>query len=146
MLIRDGWPWQGYFTLALYNRKTGLWRIVETKNLITNAGLNWLRDRMYGASSQVYTEMSVGTDSTPAQPTDIALVAEVAPRKTVVFTPGGAGQLTADAFWNETEVNVYIREVGIWAGTILVARAIVDLNKTDQESLTITRTDTLGRV
>jgi hypothetical protein len=146
MLIKDKWPWQGFFSLALYNKITGECKVVETKNLITNAGLNWLRDRMYGASSLIYTEMAVGTGSTAAQPTDTALEAEVGPRKSVVFTPGGAGQLICDSFWNETEINVHIREVAIFAGTVMVARAIVDINKSNQESLTITRTDTLGRV
>jgi hypothetical protein len=145
MLIHENWPWQGYFTLALYNKITGQWKIVRTKNLITNAGLNWLRDRMYGASGDVLTDLAVGTGGTPPAPTDIALEAEVAPRKAAVYSAGGTGELTTDAFWDHTEINVHIREVGIFAGQILVARAKVDMDKTSQESLTITRLDLLGR-
>lgn len=144
MLVRDSWPWTGRFVLTLENRLTGAIRVVEVPNLITDAGLNWLRDRMQGRSDDYLTDLAVGTDGRAAQPTDAALFGEVS-RKAVVLSQPETGVSLADAFWDHTEANVHIREVGVYAGTILVARAVVDVPKSNQESLTVTRRDTLAR-
>lgn len=145
MLMRDQWGWTGDFILNLTNVFTGATRTIAVPNLLTDAGLNWLRDRMQGQSNDWLTEIALGTDSTPASAEQAALFAEIAPRKSVVVSQPETGVSLCDALWDHTEANVRIRELGIFAGTILVARAVVDVTKTGQESLTVTRRDTLKR-
>lgn len=145
MLSGDPWGWSGTFSLTLTNRATGESRLVEVRNQITDGGLNWLRDLMQGRASLPLTEIALGTDGRATQSGDIALYGEVAPRKTVIMSLSGTGVSVCDAFWDDTEANVQIRELGIFAGAVLVARAVIDVPKTSQESLTVTRRDTLKR-
>lgn len=145
MLTKDNWQWSGSFDLALHNTVTGASRLIEVTNLLTDGGLNWLRDRMQGRSTEYFTEIALGTDGRAAQGSDQALYGEVLPRKPVIISQPETGVSLCDAFWSETEANVHIRELGIYAGPILVARAVVDVEKTSQESLTVTRRDILKR-
>lgn len=151
--VRDPWRWRGGFDVALADKLTGRIELVRwVPNLITDLGLAMTIDLWAGDQSAGWAYIAVGTDSTPPANGNTQLGAEVA-RKAVTFEKR-TGELLATVFFDDTEANVLIRELGLFGGSaatgavdsgILVARAVVSINKTNQHSLTITRRDLLAR-
>ncbi len=149
--LRESWRWRGIFEVTLTDRRTGLDRVV-VPNLIVDGGLGLTLDLWAGTETKGWGYIAIGTDGTAPAPGQTRLFEEVT-RKAVALEKG-SGELRATVFFDDTEANVHIREIGLFGGStatsapdtgILVARAVVDINKTNQHSLTITRRDLLSR-
>lgn len=138
----------------------GKWRIEfagrrwEVFNKITDAGLQWYLDLLRGAAAPGFKYIALGADSTPAAYTDTRLGAEQVRKAIGAFNPS-LPVLESVVIFLDTEANFRIREIGIFAGAtatselntgILVARTVVDIEKTSIGSLKIIREDRLGRL
>lgn len=153
MQMHDPWRWSGGFDIALWNIRTGQFDLVQFQpNLITDAGLALTVDLWAGAQAVGWAYIAVGTDGTAPANGQTQLMNEVA-RKPVTFERR-TGELLATVFFSDGEANVVIRELGLFGGDsatadpntgVLIARAVVNINKTNLHSLTVTRRDLLAR-
>ena len=128
----------------------------EIRNLITNAGLNLLRDALKGDVGDTAIKfLAWGDDATNPSVGDTALGNEEGRRQiTRRSVLGGTGVLQTTAIIASTEGNDQIEELGFFAGTdatavagsgVLVARVLYSHLKTSLESIQVDRTDTLAR-
>jgi hypothetical protein len=125
------------------------------KNLITDAGLNMIRNALNG--ELVSTEiryLAVGTSATTPSTTQTQLGAEIFRTPFISSTKPATGQLEKTAIILEAEAVANIREIGIFAGStatatansgIMVSRVLYSRNKTNLESIQIVRRDTIQR-
>jgi len=117
-------------------------------NLVTTAGLTSLAARIQGsddpATKGVVTYCAEGTGTDAAAAGDTELQTEHF-RKLVSVRSSAGATATFRTFFNTTEANVTIKEIGLFgddatatpdSGT-LFARLIVDKTKTDAETLTL---------
>lgn len=127
-------------------------------NLITDAGLNMIRDMLSGSITDAkikYIALGNGT-AAPAN-TDTQLETEKF-RKAVTSQnndPITAGKLYTELYIADTEANTFkCEEIGWFAGTgatatansgICIARILYSRQKASTESWTIRRTDTISR-
>lgn len=144
-MLRERWPgWKGQFRVEFLEARSG--RLIAQSvidNLITDGGINYTYQRWAGLVADPFTDIGVGTDGRAAANGDVALYAEVL-RKAIAPSVTPAGLESAVVF-TDVEANVTIREIGLFAGAVLVARATCELAKDDQISLRITRVDDLAR-
>lgn len=124
-------------------------------NLITDAGLNMIRDAFNGelASTEI-RYLAVGTSATTVSTAQTQLGAEIFRTPFISSSKPATGQLEKTAVILETEAVANIREIGIFAGStatttansgIMVSRVLYSRNKTNLESIQIVRRDTIQR-
>lgn len=127
----------------------------EFYNLITDAGLNFLRDVLEGSVANGKIQyIAVGTSNTAVANGQTALGGEIY-RKPVVTTPTTVGQVSTSVVFEPEDVVGAIREIGWFAGPtatatpgsgVMIARVLYTLNKTNLQTLFLERLDTIGRV
>ena len=127
-------------------------------NLITDAGLNMLRDMLSGAITDAQIKyVALGNGTTAPANADTKLVAEQF-RKVVTSRnndPILSGKLYSELYVADTEANTFkCEEIAWFAGVnatatvntgICVARILYSRQKSSTESWTIRRTDTISR-
>lgn len=147
-MFTDVTPWNGRWRFEF------LGRVFEVNNRLTDTGLQWFMDLWRGVGTPGFKYIALGTDSTPVEYTDILLGAEQIRKPIEAFNPA-LPELESVATFIDTEANMLIREVGLFAGAaatadpdtgILIARTVVNIDKTNQGSLKISRLDRIGRV
>lgn len=135
--------------IIVHDHRTGKDTLLTTHNLVTDGG----RDAIAGLLSQQYhaegfTHLSVGTGTTAAATTDTALVAEVYKGLITRTGPGtNVGEAIAEYYLQRAQANDNtIREIGLWCGDVLYARALVPggVPKTKDYSVTFIWTTQLG--
>lgn len=125
------------------------------KNLITDIGLNMLRDALNGdITTSEIKYLALGTVSTTPSNVDTQLGGEIFRTPFVTSSKPGTGQLDKTAIVLDSEAVASIREIGIFAGStatttansgIMVSRVLYSRNKTNLESIQIVRRDTIQR-
>lgn len=126
----------------------------EFYNLITDAGLNLLRDVLDGtvANAQIRYAAFGTSNATPANG-QTALGAEIY-RKLVVTTPTTVGVVSTGVVLEATDAVGAIEEIGWFAGPgassipgsgVMIARVLYTLTKTNLQTLYLQRFDTIGR-
>lgn len=155
MRISEFIAWKGLVRVEVRGPR-GL-EVVEFANLITDAGLNYIRDLLDGAISgdTAIRYIALGDSSTLPAASDTKLGNEIFRKQITQQTTPGTGQLQTICYIAPYECAQQIEEIGWFAGPgatsakdsgVLVARVLYSRNKTNLESLQITRTDTFGRV
>lgn len=131
-------------TIGVQDATTGeALEVHELHNLVTNAGLDLLRDLLNEATDQGLTHLGVGSGSTAAAPADTALQAELLRDTFTKRTNTGTGAVTLTYFLGSTAANgSTLREAGLFtavaAGT-LFARAVHEpIAKTSAITVTYT--------
>jgi hypothetical protein len=124
-------------------------------NLITDIGLNLLRDALNGDVTTCEIKyLALGTSSAAVSDTDTQLGGEIFRTIFVSTTKPDIGELQKTALILENEAVAQIEEIGIFAGVtattaansgIMISRVLYSRNKTNLESLQIIRTDTIQR-
>lgn len=127
--------------LDAQGRKTG--RKETYKNVLTQGFFDALFDALSGNTHDLeITAMATGTGTNAAMKADIAL-------QTQVFSKGLSSSSTtstkyiAKMLLATTESNVIIREIGVFASSVLFSRCNVNIEKTAAIQLLITYTLTL---
>ena len=147
--------WAGFVGVSVY-RDGQLVDRTEIRNLITDTGLNLLRDALRGEVGDAQIKyVAWGDDTTGPAAGDSVLGNEEGRRQiTRRSILGGAGVLQTTAIIASIEGNGQIEELGFFAGTdataaadsgVLVARVLYSHLKTNLESIQVDRTDTLTR-
>ena len=135
-------------TLKFFNGKGELVR--EEKNLVVNTGLNVIAERLAGVAKTPVSHMAIGTGTTAASATDIALEIQKATRlaATSVVVTANAIVITA-VFPGSTHAGA-ITEAGLFnAATLgdLISRVVfAPYNLGASDALTITWTITFVNV
>jgi len=136
--------------------KDGRVEVDHVKNIITNDGLNMLKDGMLGNVTDLEIKyLAWGSDSTAPAVGDSTLVAETGRKQVTSKSSGGNGILDTVTTINNDQAVEQIEELGWFAGVnasasadtgILVARVLYSRNKTNLESVQVDRTDTIAEV
>lgn len=149
-----GLIWEGTFYITITSptrRKT-----VQLTNLITDAGLNYVRDLLDGSINQPtqIQYIALGSSITAPAAADVKLGNEFFRKAVTKQDLPGTGQVSSTCYVAPYESNQQIEEIGVYAGPnatatvdtgVLVARVLWSHLKTELESLQIVRTDTISR-
>ena len=154
MIDMSKFLWEGTFQIIIkspYER-----RVARLRNMITDAGLNYMRDLLDGTitlpTSIQY--IALGTSNTAVAATDTKLGNEVFRKEVTKQEVMGTGEVQTTCYIAPYEANEQIEEIGIFAGPnatatkdsgVMIARVLWSHLKTELESLQIVRTDTIGR-
>lgn len=147
--------WAGQFDVFV-KTSDGDWEHDRTiKNTITDGGLNLLRDCLYSNTTDAKIRyIAVGTSSATTLTTATKLNNEIFRKTIYSSTTVSTGSVQNVGIFFETEAVAQIEEIGIFAGStasstkdtgIMISRILYSRNKTNLESIQITRTDTIGR-
>jgi len=149
-----GLLWTGTFEIEIVtaNRR----RVISVPNLITDVGLNYMRDLLTGdvVPPTAIAYIALGSSSTPPANGDTQLGAETSRKAVTKQEVNGPGQVQTTCYVAPFEANGQIEEIGVFAGPgatsapntgILIARVLWSHLKTELESLQIVRTDTISR-
>lgn len=145
--------WSGKFIITIKNKSDT--KVVEINNVITNAGLNLLRNFLAGTVSDGQLKyLAVGTSSASVSFANTQLGAEIFRTEFIDQTPSSTGVLNSNAIILDNEAVDNIREIGIFAGStassatnsgIMISRILFSRDKTNLESIQFQRVDTIGR-
>lgn len=150
--------WLGQWEIEIKENGTVKEVVPIKHNLITDAGLNMIRDMLKGAITDAQIKyVALGNDPTPPDPADVSLKSEQF-RKVVTNRnndPVQHGKLYTELYVADTEANGFkCEEIAWFAGTgatatkdsgICIARILYSRQKSVTESWTIRRTDTISR-
>lgn len=119
----------------------------EIHNIIVNNGLERIAKLLNGESVVPFTQIAIGTDDTEETATDTALVAEVAKETATVSYEASYKAKWSYKFVFGSGESYTIHEVGVFAGTTMLNRAIAPEGKyVDADTdLTVNVTVTVGR-
>ena len=146
--------WAGTFQIAVTTPTRR--RTIQLKNMITDAGLNYIRDLLDGSvnpPTQIQY-IALGSSNTLASASDTRLGAEFFRKPVTKQEIPGTGQVASTVYVAPYESNEQIEEIGVFAGPtataqkdsgVLIARVLWSHLKTELESLQIVRTDTISR-
>ena len=140
--------WRSNVTIIERDAATNAIRDVRrAHNLITNGGLNWLRDVVTGVNSDgTIDELAWGDGAVAPTVNDTSLGNELG-RKAVDDRANGPGNGAAitTVLLLSAEANEQIEEFGWIASTTLIARVLDSRLKDESISLQVDRTDTFAR-
>lgn len=153
--VHEAVGWQGHVTVTA-RQPDGSLTVERFRNLITNAGLNLLRDALGGyATDGQIKYVALGSGATAPAASDTGLALEEFRKAVTSQSAPATGELLTRLYVAPDEATTFtIRELGWFAGPaatstpgsgVLVARVLYERTKTSLESLQIDRTDTLGR-
>lgn len=153
--MNEGSNWFGQFDVFIKS-KDGEWEHEKTiQNTIMDVGLNLLRDSIYSNTNDAQIRyIAVGTSSASISTTQTQLGNEVFRKPIYSRSQIGIGSVQSVAILSDTEANVQIEEIGVFAGStasttinsgVMISRILYSRNKSNLESIQIQRTDTIGR-
>lgn len=141
-MVNDTLAMRGDLVIAL-NGET----VLEKKNLIVNAGKNFLASAVINTSASPFTYMAIGTGTTAAAVGDTALGSEVA-RSAFTSSSVASNVVTLSTTYAAGTGTGALTEAGILnassGGTMLSRVVFSAINKGASDSLTITWTITVG--
>lgn len=144
--MQDNTRIAGHWTLVLYDPKGTEKDRREGHNLITNAGLDYLRSYAFLGCSPTYQPdpmcyIAIGSDATTETATDTALGSELARQDFDTVTEGGVGVVTVETTFNAGVGTGAITEVGILnassGGDLFNRRTFSAVNKAAGDTLKV---------
>ena len=150
--VREGVSWRARIrVIARY--RDGRVEVEEFDNLITNVGLNLIRDGLDGADSEI-KYVALGSNNTAPVVGDTTLGVEEFRKQVTKQELGATGVMVTTVYIAPFEATSFtIEEIGWFAGVgatatankgVMVARVLYGRAKTNLESLQIERTDTFS--
>jgi len=151
-------PWAGRVTIAI-RYTDGSIEVHRAENVITNVGKNMFRDILQGAQTDgIVRWVALGSGTTVESNTQTTLVTEQFRKVVTKFSTSGlgAGQVQTISYIAPADANTFtITEIGWFASPtatstansgIMIARILLgtSISKTSLQSITITRTDSIG--
>ena len=146
MFKNDNSKATGKLTIEIKNDKGTVIETREVKNLVVDAGLDYIADRMKN-NSTVMSHMAIGTGSTAAAAANTTLGSE-ADRNALTSTTVTDNAVAYVASFAAGEGTGAITEAGIFnassGGTLLCRTVFSVVNKGASDSMTITWTVTIS--
>ena len=154
--VAESWGWRGFVQFVVCDAETGQVKRTRTvENMIVNGALNAVAAHLRGDQSTDLQigYVAVGDNSTAPAAGDTQLGNETSRKQVTKQTNDGTGRTRTEVFLSAAEAVGDIEEVGWFANGatavadsgLLVARVLYGDAKTASETLTIVRTDILGR-
>lgn len=143
---------RGDFRLAVIGPDGKEKEVREVRNLVVNAGLDYLKEFILDAVTPTAIArmgwIAGGSDATPVTAADTALGAELARLAFATYTAGGTGVASVDATFGAGVGTGSWAEAGIFnanaAGTMLNRVTFAAVNKAAGDSLKVTFTLTIA--
>lgn len=155
MIFKDKIPnWIGQYEIVV-TKKDGTVEKELLDNIITDDGLQFLSEVIAGEqSSGKYLYLGIGTGTALPSSGDSQLVNELerVPFRDYTFPSNGVARQRA--LIRDTEGVFHIKELGVFAGDsatedvntgVLVSRVLYERDKTNLETIQVTRIDTFNR-
>ena len=147
MFKNDNSKATGKLTIEIKNDKGTVIETREVKNLVVDAGLDYIASRMKDATATAMSHMAIGTGSTAAAAADTTLGTE-ADRNALTSTTVTDNAVAYVASFAAGEGTGAITEAGIFnassGGTLLCRTVFSVVNKGASDSMTITWTVTIS--
>lgn len=147
-MIKDHITLRGSLDVVLRDKNGNVRDHRVVRNLVVDAGLNLICDRLVGTSESVMSHMAVGTDSTAAAAGDTALGAQLSAREALDSAVVSGSAVTYVATFEAGKSTGAVSEAGIFnaasAGTMLCRTTFPVVNKAADDTLSITWTITLA--
>ena len=147
MFKNDNSKATGKLTIEIKNDKGTVIETREVKNLVVDAGLDYIASRMKDTTATAMSHMAIGTGSTAAAASDTTLGTE-ADRNALTSTTVTDNAVAYVASFAAGEGTGAITEAGIFnassGGTLLCRTVFSVVNKGASDSMTITWTVTIS--
>ena len=147
MFKNDNSKATGKLTIEIKNDKGTVIETREVKNLVVDAGLDYIASRMKDATATAMSHMAIGTGSTAAAAADTTLGTE-ADRNALTSTTVTDNAVAYVASFAAGEGTGAITEAGIFnassGGTMLCRTVFSVVNKGASDAMTITWTVTVS--
>ena len=147
MFKNDNSKATGKLTIEIKNDKGTVIETREVKNLVVDAGLDYIASRMKDTSATAMSHMAIGTGSTAAAAANTTLGSE-ADRNALTSTTVTDNAVAYVASFAAGEGTGAITEAGIFnaasGGTLLCRTVFSVVNKGASDSMTITWTVTIS--
>tara|TARA_Y100000004_G_C8915156_1_gene412747 strand:- start:324 stop:767 length:444 start_codon:yes stop_codon:yes gene_type:complete len=147
MFKNDNSKATGKLTIEIKNDKGTVIETREVKNLVVDAGLDYIASRMKDTTATAMSHMAIGTGSTAAAAADTTLGTE-ADRNALTSTTVTDNAVAYVASFAAGEGTGAITEAGIFnassGGTLLCRTVFSVVNKGASDSMTITWTVTIS--
>ena len=142
-MINDKMQVTGDVTLTLTDEKGNLKARQEIKNLVVNAGLTFINQRMLGTSQAVMSHMALGSGTNAAAAGDTALQTQVGNRETLdAAVNDSPGVITYTSTFEPGDATGALTEAGIFnagtSGNMLCRTKFDVVNKSSTDTLAIT--------
>jgi hypothetical protein len=143
----DGLNLAGRLSIVLVDKDGNIKEQREETNLVVNAGLNFICDRMEGTTEAVMSHMGLGSDNTAPAAGDTDLGSLLGSRETIDSTVVTANTIQYSCTFEAGDGTGAVTEAGIFnaasAGTMLCRTTFSVVNKDVDDTMTITWTITL---
>ena len=144
--MNDGLKLRGEVALVLRDKNGNVKEERKINNLIVNAGLNFICDRMKNDETAM-THMALGSGSTAAAANDTTLGSQLGSREDLDSSTVTSNQIVYVASFEAGDATGAVTEAGIFnaasSGTMLCRTVFSVVNKAADDTLTVNWTITL---
>jgi hypothetical protein len=145
-MMNDGLKLRGEVALVLRDKNGNAKEERKINNLIVNAGLNFICDRMKNDETAM-THMALGSGSTAAAANDTTLGSQLGSREDLDSSTVTSNQIVYVASFEAGDATGAVTEAGIFnaasSGTMLCRTVFSVVNKAADDTLTVNWTITL---
>ncbi len=146
--MNDGLKLRGDVALVLRDKDGNVKDERKIENLIVNAGLNFICDRMKANDTEaVMSHMALGSGSTAAAASDTSLGSQLGSREELDSSTVTANQIVYVASFEAGDATGAVTEAGIFnassSGTMLCRTVFSVVNKAADDTLSVNWTITL---
>ena len=143
----DGLKFAGRLNIVLTDKDGNIKETREETNLVVDAGLEFICDRMEGTTQAVMSHMAVGSDNTAPAAGDTDLGSILGSREAIDSTTATNNTIVYVCGFEAGDGTGAITEAGIFnaatGGTMLCRTTFAVVNKAADDTMTITWTITL---
>ena len=147
MAFNDTTSFKGELDIVLRDKDGNIKDRRKEKNLIVNAGLNAILDRLVGTSEAVMSHMALGSGTTAAAAGQTALVTQLGSREALDSSTVTASSLAYVCTFEAGDATGTVTEAGIFnassSGTMLCRSVFSAITKGANDSLNVTWTITV---
>jgi len=126
MKIQSRWGWRGVFEFFIDDGEA-----IRYHNEITPEGVQHVLNMMVGDEARAFDTITLENEA-GTETASKTIIPEVL-----------TGKLRSTVLFDHTEANFHIKRAQLWADTVKIAETPVDIQKTNSQSLTVVRSDTL---
>jgi hypothetical protein len=146
-MMNDGLKLRGDVALVLRDKKGNIKEERKIKNLIVNAGLNFICDRMRNDETAM-SHMGLGSGTTAADAGDTSLESQLGSREVLDSDTVSGSTITYTSSFEAGDATGSVTEAAIFnalsGGTMLCRTVFAVVNKASDDSLSITWQITLS--
>ena len=141
MAFQDGAKFEGQLEIVLKDKDGNVKETRRHKNLVVNAGLNAILDRLVGTSEAVMSHMALGSSTTAAAAGQTDLVRILGSREAIDSSTVSGSTVTYSCTFEAGDATGTVTEAGIFnassSGTMLCRSVFSAITKGSNDSLNV---------